>query len=401
MIKQKSAVLISIALATGIVAIGCGSNAVNNVGGGGHSGTSSSSKTSSGSKSSSSAGSSSSSSAGSSSSSSSGAVVNNCAANGKTYCTALSKCSTTVLSSDVLFTYLWETEAICEAEYAKTCNASTKLNAKVVDPAACLAKQTATCQALLGGVGNIPECLPATGTKDVDAACTATSDCKVGLSCWAAQDPNRTKCFLPPVCTAALTDIGGLCSDSTVCDTDHGVQCVLKSDALKPGGHTTDSATCEHVTYGGLNAACAVGTEIACASDFNCVSGVCKPYAQLGDPCSATNPCDPMLASVMTCGIKAGATATQTTCNLKVVAVVGSNSKCGPTTDATVQGLLVACDDYAYCDNQTKKCLPRNRLGEGCTTDVVAAATMGADSCWPGEGACTGAKCTIAPSNCP
>jgi hypothetical protein len=151
-----------------------------------------------------------------------------------------------------------------------------------------------------GMVGAHPGCVASTGTTDVGQACTAESDCRVGLSCQGRRcvricllghnafcGPDLS-CSVDSVSgqTRITTDDGiGFCSEECNLLTDEG--CVQGTCALGTNSDGHDFTWCRDIGTTPEGGMCDL--EFQCARGLGCHAHVCRRFCDLagGGGCAA------------------------------------------------------------------------------------------------------------------
>jgi hypothetical protein len=272
---------------------------------------------------------------------------------------AASNCSIMKQCTPELFILAYENDTICKDQQTKACQtAQTSGDNGVMDPGACAAAVSASCDAYFSRVQSPPAaCQRKLGNVADQGKCSFDSQCGAGEYCYA------TTAGCPGACQMASGAMGS-CTTDHDCDTDNGYRCVATFDMTNG---SDGNPVCQQVTYGASATACFDGSNKQCANGFQCANKACSPVLAAGAPCDG--------AAASLCDLRRGHTCEVDSNNNHVCTpphVVQAGAQCGP-----VMSFTQVCSAYAICGGGAPTtCQLRVTAGMPCTTVP--------DNCYPG-----------------
>ncbi len=274
-----------------------------------------------------------------------------CRAHAHTFCSRLADCGPWRLLLD------FEDEQTCEDLVGERCVADSQGGYGIADLKGCTSfLNQSDCDPVLDENSTPPEyvtgaCQRERGPKPAGQPCMSRSQCASGYCKFSG-----TPCG---VCLPAL-EKGEPCSN-----IDGG--CQLPNLACD-----FDADECVEVSSSGVGEACGTETE-RCEGGLTCTDAGCKSALDENADCSADGSvCD--FRRLLSCS-------ESMLCKPAHVSALGESC-------STEGGGLLRCSALAYCDPDTKTCVPRGKVGDPCTTDDPVAG----HTCLPGH-ACRDGVC--------
>jgi hypothetical protein len=228
--------------------------------------------------------------------------------------------------------------------------------------------------------GDASPCGVCAKAPEVGEDCSWPNGCGFGLKCIDRPDaPSGVACVQPAAegsaCGVELQD----CQGELVCVEG---RC---SRPLRIGAACAASFQCQYdlrCVQGACGsplvegAACAPD-DVVCDFGLGCLDGVCKPLLVEGEACTANEEC---LGEFCDGDLDVNGSVRNGHC-LGGGPILRTGEACGPDVDGE-------CDDNAFCDSATQRCVLRKPNGQRCTAD---------DQCldWL---VCTGSKCDEPPA---
>jgi hypothetical protein len=287
----------------------------------------------------------------------SGDVPVTCATTGDAICDQLNQCAPSTLKAQ------YGDVATCKAAAEQACTATQiPSESGVNNPAACQAALVASCDSYFETTAHPPTACRQKAGRIAGGACGYSEQCIAGEGCDFSLAAQLDPACMQGTC-AALIRHGLSCQENTDCDARTGDRCSPTFSAGQPGDND-ETDICQAVTYGGLGADCATGSNKDCQVAFYCGPNN-KCAALLGanatcDP-AANNHCDSRFG--LACRQVPQATVGTYACSAPTL--VPSGAQCG-----LVNGTEQDCFGNLYCGNASapSTCQPRVAQGLGCVS---------------------------------
>ncbi len=308
-----------------------------------------------------------------------------CAAYATAYCQRYMDCNPNGLIG------AYQTVAICQRVETARCESAAVAPGShgLTDEAACEATRTSDCSGFLS-LAPVPDaCIPVLGDLASGESCYMDAQCGTTTVSGTTRRMYCDKVTVGGVPTSGTAECplghchasvleGHACSLATqgmgqeFCDTYAGQYCVRQFDETV-GLNPTDPTQCLMVTYGTAGDDCFDGTNMRCASGFECDSGSksCMAALSEGQSCDPLHPlCDTRLN--LSC-MNEGTSGNHCRYNVVFVTV---GAQCG---SVTVDGRTENrdCGAYAYCDTTVTPSVCRAKVPKDGTC------TVSPDNCEP------------------